>query len=208
MKLITSVHLTSCDADSIQKCIEEKESEILSDIDDMEDALKRDHLRMLAWMIKKEKLEIKIAVPDNPRGIEHQKYGILEDGESFVEFQGSFNESAQAWVHNHERFHVYVSWVEDLWELYLRKDLEDFDDLWNNKTQNVAVYPISDAFKIKIIQRAPKNEQEFSKLSKAVTESLVRDYNRKFENLKQGSPSQIEGPPLLFPYQKEAINSC
>lgn len=209
--LITSVNLTSADEDVIKKTILNLEEGIISEIEESQDELKVNHLKMLGWLIKNRHLEIKIAVPNNKRGIEHQKYGILQDSEeNIIEFFGSDNESANGWLFHHEKFHIYVSWIESDFQRHLRHDLIDFEELWQNNTENMKIYPISEAFKKNIIKHAPKDEEEFINLANNCLDSLRQEYSQIYRKSRQ-QPEEIHPQRKIIPklrdYQLAAINS-
>ncbi len=205
MQLITSVKLSEVDAETIARAISEAEKSIITEIDCSEDELKKDHLKMLGWMVRSGRLEIRIAVPGGNKGIEHQKYGILEDSSgNMIEFFGSDNETASGWLFNHEKFHVYLGWVESDKERHLKHDLEDFEELWNDLTGNMRVYPISDAFKKQLIQRSPKTEEEFNTLSEYCLRRAKDEYKGRYSfRREQKEPSRRE----LREYQEEAIRN-
>ena len=105
IRMIANVFLSEEDQEAIRRALLEKEKEVLTEIENLEDQLKKDHIRMLGWMVKENRLEMKIAVVKT--GIEHQKIGILEDSEgNKVSFSGSENETARGWLFNDEQFHV------------------------------------------------------------------------------------------------------
>lgn len=75
-------------------------------------------LELLAWMVGRRMLEVKVAVPCDERtrepatgsAIFHEKAGIIEDKTGAkLAFVGSINETVQGWMHNGETFHVYTS---------------------------------------------------------------------------------------------------
>ena len=179
MYLIANVILSNDDQETIKKVIEEKEKEILDEMETMDDALKKGHLRLLAWMMKNNNLEIKIAKV--PNGIEHKKKGILEDSDgNIVSFSGSDNETVSGWLYNHEDFHVFCSWLEGDMERHLKPDIESFVRLWDNKTNEVRIFNISDAFRDQLIKTAPKDEEEFRAISNEVARELVDRANKKY----------------------------
>jgi len=102
IRLIANVVLSTDDQEAIREAVFQKELEILTDIEGLEDKLKKDHIRMLGWLVRKDLLQIKIAVVKN--GIEHQKMGILKDLEgNIISFSGSDNETVPGWLHNEEK---------------------------------------------------------------------------------------------------------
>jgi len=148
IQLIANVVLQSYDQKEIKKQLRIKENAFLKEIDNIdesnfEEVLKVGHISLLGWLLKTEKLEIKIAVTQ--KGIEHKKLGILEDSENnLITFMGSDNETAGGWLHNDERFHVYLGWQEEIKE-HFDSDVKCFDKLWRDKGNKVRVYEVSDA---------------------------------------------------------------
>ncbi|MBF0522225.1 MAG: DEAD/DEAH box helicase family protein [Candidatus Omnitrophica bacterium] len=172
MFLITSVILSEEDKRAIEEVLYEQEEKVLQEIENMEEQLMKDHVSMLSWMLKTKKLSIRIAVV--PQGIIHQKIGILEDLEgNILSFTGSDNETANGWLYNDETFHVFRSWKGFVEEEHLRHDLEQFNKMWEGKTQRTRIYPISEAFANKIIRIAPKNYADFENLSSNIEEGVL-----------------------------------
>jgi superfamily II DNA or RNA helicase len=205
IQLIANVVLSEDDQDTIKKVIHQKEQEILSEMEFMDDALKKGHLRFLAWLLKNDKLEIKIAKVNN--GLEHKKKGILEDSEgNIVSFSGSDNETVSGWLHNHEDFHVFCSWIEGDRERHLDHDIMSFQKLWNNETNKVSVYHVSDAFKEGLIKNAPSDSEEFSTLSNEITQKLLEELSRdSSSNSPKEKISRKNLSRYLRDYQEEAI---
>lgn len=139
------------------------------DIPDFE----HDRMRGLAWMLKHDKLEIKVGfmLDDDgnlipPDEIEfHHKFGIFRDefGNS-VAFQGSLNETYRGWYKNGETITVFRSWENG--HLQFIKDLIGlFDRLWeingSDPKQSVAIVDLPTAVKNNWIRRfTPKNPVE------------------------------------------------
>ncbi len=205
IQLITNVILSEKDQEAIKKAIEEKESEIINEIENLDDILKKGHIKLLAWMIKNDKLEIKIAVVSN--GIEHKKKGILEDKEgNIISFSGSSNETIKGWLENDEEFHVFCSWQEDK-ERHLVPDIKRFEKLWNDETKEVRVFQVSEAFKKGLIKTAPKDDEEFKILSKQVMERLLeKNKERKKDYYIKEPIEEIKKEIKLRDYQEEAIS--
>jgi superfamily II DNA or RNA helicase len=91
--------------------------------------VQREHLRLFAWMLREELLELRVGVPvdsvgkplrpEQARRYFHSKYGLFTDdlGRQ-VAFSGSDNETVAGWTGNHETFQVYWSWNVSVWSLY------------------------------------------------------------------------------------------
>jgi superfamily II DNA or RNA helicase len=197
IKLIANVVLAQHDQDSIKRAIEEKEQSILHEIVDLEDQLKKDHIRVFGWLIKEGILEIKIAVVTN--GIAHQKVGILEDSNGdIISFSGSDNETVKGWLYNDEQFHVFCSWKEGDSD-HLKPEINRFETMWNDLGHRVRVYDISQAFKNGLIENAPKNDDEFKVLTDEVTRKLLIKHNEIYSSTQH---KDVE----LWDFQKEAIS--
>ena len=98
----------------------------------------QDHLKLVAWLVKQGRLEVKIAL--HPGGIFHQKLGVIEDARGDkVAFDGSVNESLAGWLDNSERLPVYSSWDD----APRAADIERaFANLWQGKSQSTKVIPL------------------------------------------------------------------
>ncbi len=91
--------------------------------------VQREHLRLLAWMLREGLLHLKVGVPvdalgkplrpEQARRYFHSKYGLFTDdlGRQ-VAFSGSDNETVAGWTGNHETFQVYCSWHDQVWSMY------------------------------------------------------------------------------------------
>ena len=66
---------------------------------------------MLAWLVKKGWLEVRVGVMRQGSGIVHAKFGIATDsaGDAVV-FMGTGNEAASGLLANYERLEVSTSW--------------------------------------------------------------------------------------------------
>lgn len=203
IKLIANVVLTEEDQEAIKSALLKKEDELLAEINELEDGLKRNHIRMLSWMLRKDLLEIKIAVV--PRGIEHIKKGIFEDKDgNKISFSGSDNETLSGWIRNHEDFHVFASWQAGEHD-HLLVDIEGFERLWGNIANRVKVFDVSDAFRSGLIRTAPRDEEEFTILSVESTNVLL-DKNRNYytKNRKSIGNRYLEE---LWYFQKDALHN-
>ncbi|MHC4461409.1 MAG: DEAD/DEAH box helicase family protein [Planctomycetota bacterium] len=198
IRLIANVVLSIEDQEAIKAALLEKEREILSEIENLEDRLKKDHIGMLGWMVRNNLLEIKIAVVKN--GIEHQKIGILEDADgNILSFSGSDNETVQGWLHNDELFHVFCSWKEGD-EDHLNPDRERFASLWKDEGVRVRVYDVSDAFRKGLVRNAPSDNVKFKSLSTKITDELLRENSLRYGRRKKSRKIKLRD------YQKSAIN--
>ncbi|WP_162466150.1 DEAD/DEAH box helicase [Streptomyces taklimakanensis] len=129
-----------------------------------ESEVDRRRLEVLAWLAREGRLEVRIAIPIDRDGMPrigsdmdpyfHEKIGVLWDsiGDG-VAFQGSVNESAQAWTRNFESFSVYPSWTEAA--TYFSHWKLKFEERWAGRMVGFKVYPLPDAAAERLLSMAP-----------------------------------------------------
>ncbi len=135
-------------------------------------------VRKLGALLEAGRLEIKIATPAHGRGIYHEKVGVFYgDGDEYVAFSGSTNESREALVHNYECIDVYPSWEAPS---RARGKKEHFEALWAGIAPGARTYSFPEAAKRKLIR--------------AIKEAPAR-----------GVPANAGDEDGLWPHQKAAI---
>ena len=207
MRLVTSPILSSEDIAIMQKVIDNANditaSELGLDLTNLEDTLISDHVKALGWLLSQGRIEIKLAIVVDDKGLPitkenlishglfHQKVGILTDKEeNHLSFSGSINETASAWTRNDEEFKVFKEWEESC--EYYKKDREKFDEIWSGNKDNVRVIPLPKAIREELIS--------YSKDFDVDTISARKYLSRK----KKESSFELDGISLFF-YQKEAL---
>lgn len=172
MRLICGCQLTPKDkdaiinADSLKDFINES---FLSDYRSLEEGFKKDHVRLLGWMIANDYLEIKIAFNlKNPtRSIEdlvHTKTGLLyDDNEDIIFFNGSVNETASGWALNLEAIDVFNTWR---YPELVQPHVDDFELSWEGKFPAMLVMDAPQASIQELIGDAPSDENELKELLK------------------------------------------
>ena len=121
-------------------------------------------LELLAWMIARGHLEVKVAVPCGPDGrpipsdgIFHEKAGIVADrtGDRLA-WNGSLNETAAGWRRNWESINVYTSWGPEPG----RVDDEEagFARIWANRARRVIVLDVPDAARRDLMRFMPESD--------------------------------------------------
>lgn len=118
------------------------------------DALERQRLAMLGWLVKSGLLAVRVGVMRQGGGIMHAKFGIIIDaGGDRLTFSGSGNESAQGLVANYERLEVSGSWADPDRDQEYRSE---FEALWTDAHPDVHSLPLPEALRLKLIKLAPK----------------------------------------------------
>lgn len=197
MRLLCGSTLNEEDTEAILNADDLKNlinSKFLKDIDNIENKIIDDHVKILGWMVANNILEIKIGVKKTKNGYNssnmlHSKIGILYDSENnIITFDGSVNESANGWVNNIESIKVFKSW-EDY--KFMQEDIHDFDKYWNGEEDSLEVFDIPEASKQSLIKKAPNNRQDLEKII------------NKLKNLRISINKEQR---QLFKHQQEAIN--
>ena len=172
------------------------QDKIFEDISNIEEICKTNHARLLGWLLAQKLLEIKIGYVENRfmgNEILHQKVGILEDREgNFISFSGSNNESSFGWRYNSEKFKVFFDFDPYKINQYVQQDMDDFNELWNDKSKKTRVVLFPEAVSQKLIKLGPQNQNELNNLMN----EIERDFNK-------GAHRGIK----LRNYQLEAIKS-
>ena len=124
-------------------------------------------LEALAWMVAKQCLDIKVAIPTNAqgepivvRGIYHEKVGILTDREgNRLSFSGSINETGAGWISNRESFHVHLSWEGGRDVKHVQDEVEAFEKLWEGRAWSVRVLDFPEAAKAQLLEFLPTDDR-------------------------------------------------
>ena len=104
----------------------------------------------LSWLIRNNRLEVKIVAPKEGIGISHTKTGIFGDGEDYVAFDGSCNFSRTALVDNIESLTVSCEWDGNIEAEKARDIKEDFETVFNGKDESV-VYMTTEQVRTQLI---------------------------------------------------------
>ena len=128
------------------------------------DAAAADALELLAWMVGRGHLDVKVAVPCGANGkpisdqaIFHEKAGIVEDrAGNRIAWNGSLNETAAGWQRNWESINVYRSWGLEV----ERVDSEDrnFARLWADRSGRVIVLDVPEAVRRDLMRFMPTSD--------------------------------------------------
>ena len=175
IELIVSPELSKEDVQAIQVGYEKKEDIIsrkfINDFSVEIELFDDSCLNILAELVARNILNIKVAAVKNNVGIYHDKLGILTDrtGNNVV-FYGSANSSANAYVNNYEKVRVVKDWDTGSIESVL-DEIQEFDKLWNNKNEFLDVYDFMDSVKKCIL--AVKERRAKLKLANMEMEMLA-----------------------------------
>ena len=217
MKIICSAHISEEDAKSIADG-ELTSSSAIGDLslEDIRNEIILNRIKILSWLIRHKKLQIKVSLFKNSRGdiiphtktrsLHHSKTGVMEDssGEK-ISFSGSINESASGWGKHIEEFKVFRSWIPGQNE-YLEQDESNFDNYWSGRNKHIELLDIPKAIEKKLISFSPKSETELN-------EEIAKFAGRKLSNRGRISGLETDDCPSLprdliwRTHQEQAIKS-
>lgn len=126
----------------------------ISDIENLKNTLsERDahFFECLAWLIRNNRLEIRIVAPKDGIGISHTKTGIFSDGVNKVGFDGSCNFSRSALIDNIESLTAFCDWDGNPASATIDKIKGEFELVFGGKDENVVFVPI-DKVKTRIVE--------------------------------------------------------
>jgi superfamily II DNA or RNA helicase len=140
--LIINDILTEQDRNAILtgKSVEEIPFFDISNIENLKNTLSERDIHFfncLAWLIRNDRLEIKIISPKDSIGISHTKSGVFFDGINIVAFDGSCNFSRTALVDNIESLTVSCSWDGDIEKAKIDNLKDDFESVFQGQNENV-----------------------------------------------------------------------
>lgn len=110
--------------------------------------IERDHLSVLAWLMREGRLETRIII--GPKGqLFHQKVGMFWDSrDDAVGIEGSNNETLAGWDSNIESLSVRRSWLDQ--EAWFPATVEELDRLWQGGPHSRS-YPLPEAVRKELL---------------------------------------------------------
>jgi len=187
MRLLVGAALSEQDVASIRQGYDLKTritERLLDHFRDPQDALLRQRLEVLAWMVAEGTLEIKVVLPRDEYGLPipasqtqdyyHAKSGIFTDANGDrIGFTGSINESETAWKKNYEEFSVYFSWGEG--QSYLPQVALRFERLWSGTDADWISLDIPQAVRDRLLQYRPARAPEVDPLERSAPAKPIKD---------------------------------
>ena len=135
------------------------------------DALEKNRLEMLAWLVGSGLLEVRVGLMRYTQGIAHAKFGLITDacGDT-LGFMGSDNETGSALLDNYEELAVGGSWQDQDFTNYYR---DQFNALWEDRDPFVSSLPLPEAVKNKLIQIAPIEPPQEREVDRTLLEAAM-----------------------------------
>jgi superfamily II DNA or RNA helicase len=187
----------------------------------------------LSWLIRNDRIEIKIITPKVGNGIAHSKCGVFSDGINKVAFDGSCNFSRMALIENIESINAFCDWDGERDKERINDIVNDFNRTFLGKDDTVRylkadqiITHITTVYKHKDIKELLEDEQRILRnraennmsesirkileRAKAKVTTIVDTLNKGKENVIDERPATLV-PKFPFPesrpYQKEAFNN-
>lgn len=189
----------------------------------------------LSWLIRNERIEIKIITPKVGNGIAHSKCGVFSDGINKVAFDGSCNFSRMALIENIESINAFCDWDGERDKDRINDIVNDFNRTFSGDDDTVKylkadqiISHITKTYKHKNIKELLEDEQRILhsrtencpsdairwilERAKAKVTAIVGTLNKEKEKdkVKDEQPATLT-PQFPFPeprpYQKEAFNN-
>lgn len=203
IKLVTSPCLSEEDIEAIKNGYKDRNEVIkgalFRELKEPSNETEYDRLDLLAQLIARGTLDIKVAVVEDDLGIYHEKLGIMEDNEgNFIAFSGSMNESETAIRRNYETIDVFCSWEAKDVDRAIEKS-QAFDAIWGGYEGGIEVISFPELSEEIISRYKRKNSIDFSLDKKEFKNSKIMDKCRNLAVI----PLEIE----LREYQNEAIDN-
>lgn len=111
----------------------------------------------LAWLIRNNRIEIKIVRPINGIGISHSKCGVFTDGINKVAFDGSCNFSKTALIDNIESITAFCDWDGDGDKYKVQDIVDDFERTFKGEDDTVEYVNVNDV-KTDFVSAFPNKE--------------------------------------------------
>lgn len=152
----------------------------------------------LAWLIRNNRLEIKIIAPKDGIGISHTKTGVFNDGVNKVGFDGSCNFSRSALIDNIESLTIFCDWDGNIAEATVKEIKNEFDNVFTGQDENVIFISsdkvrtyIAESFKNKELKDLLEDEYRFIQQDIA-NESLPQTVKKALDKAKNKVENEIE----------------
>ena len=141
----------------------------------------------LSWLIRNERIEIKIITPKIGNGIAHSKCGVFSDGINKVAFDGSCNFSKMALIENIESINAFCDWDGERDKERINDIVRDFNRTFSGEDNTVKylkadqiITHITKTYKHKEIKELLEDEQRilYRRAENSTSDSIRRILER------------------------------
>lgn len=174
----------------------------------------------LSWLIRNNRLDIRIIAPKNGIGISHTKSGLFSDSVNNVAFNGSCNFSRSALIDNIESLTAFCDWDANTTAATVKQIGDEFERVFTGQDENIVFVPtdnirthIVETFYHKELQELLEEESRFiqqdlqiKSLPQSVKEALERAKNKVESEIEEIRKQSEIIPPVdlnmpRFPYE-------
>lgn len=163
----------------------------------------------LSWLIRNERIDLRIVAPKNGFGIAHSKCGVFSDGLNKVCFEGSVNFTYSALVQNEESMSVACDWNGKPDEARVKDTEKSFEEAFNGKSGSLNYLTI-DSVKTRILTGFESKEitelleDEAKILADRDTTSMPASVLHALNNAKEKVKKAIEKKKIIILSNLEA----
>ena len=214
IRLVMSPIVQKKDGDALEEAVvsaEQLAEDFLEDFILTQDLIEQHTLKCLAWLIKTNRLEIKIAIMKG--ALFHPKVWLFRDSEDeILAAHGSSNMTLSALQKNFEQIAVSKSWSSPEQRYTTEKLSEQFLNLWSNSLVNCTVLSLPEAVKQRLLKNyesdQPPTEEELQGLFYEEIEGMdeftgINEVNRDRFRI----PTHLEYQSGPFAHQGEAVEA-
>lgn len=234
MRLIINDILSDDDRDAIKNGLKENDESSCFDMDNLAflkstlSVRDRHFFECISWLIRNDRIEIRIIRPADGNGIAHTKCGTFSDGLNNVCFEGSVNFSYSALVHNMESMSVACDWNGKTDVARILDTQTYFNDVFEGKDEGVTFIDVEhvkadivESFQSKDLAELLEDEQNIlddkkqDSLPLSVLNALLKAKNKvktAIERYKTSPSNNMEEPHFPYPsgprkYQEQAYEN-
>jgi len=152
IRLIISPHLSAEDYTAIQQGVLHADEAVASTLEDLlitEDALERHTLQCMSWLLRHQRMEIRVALMTD--ALFHPKVWVFCTEDDLLVAHGSSNMTSMGVQHNVEQVAVSRSWHTSDQHYIASKLLSQFERLWDGREAHCRVLALPDAFQHRLI---------------------------------------------------------
>ena len=214
IRLVMSPIVQKQDGEVLEESVlsaEQLAEDFLDDFILTEDLVEQHTLKCLAWLIKTNRLEIKIAIMKG--ALFHPKVWLFRDAEDeILAAHGSSNMTLSALQKNFEQIAVSKSWSSSEQRYTTEKLRAQFSDVWSDSLVNCTVHSLPDAVKQRLLKTyesdLPPTEEELQSLYSGETEG-TGEFTEIYEVKRDGFsvPTYLEYQSGPFAHQGEAVQA-
>jgi superfamily II DNA or RNA helicase len=189
-----------------REIVEKYKMRFLDEVGKLSDLTEISAIAGIAWMIRLDLLEVRIAAPKNTSGIFHQKRMIFRDkNNNVIAGTGSLNETVGG-LYNVEEMQFSFSWKSD--EDMTRELVDSFNEIWEGKSEDVEVIELHEDFASALLQKIDYQKNPFEILAKPNQDNSEL---RKLVDLIRFSPTYAPfnlSQATLYPHQERVFSEA